>query len=148
MSENVDPEPPPKSSQIPELSDVTQGDSKEKVIAFLNKKLENVQMHYHEFLAELAYLQGGGLLTEFEFWRRSRPQDLMHALLSGHLDGDDLKKIGAFMSGQLPIHEMFPVHVDSSQVDNADEDSDDDFDVCAMLTKSFISIFCLLLQFI
>ncbi|KAL5108649.1 Helicase domino [Taenia crassiceps] len=97
------------------------------LVRHLKKRLNCVKLHYHEFLAELTYLQGGGLLTEFESWRRDRPQDLMHALFSGHLDADDLNEISAFMSGHLPMHEMFPTHVDSSQADDMDDDSDEDF---------------------
>ncbi|CDI98275.1 helicase [Echinococcus multilocularis] len=127
MSANVQPAPPSDVDQTSGPSVLTLEDSKVKVVAFLKKRLNRVKLHYHEFLAELTYLQGGGLLTDFESWRRDRPQDLMHALFSGHLDADDLNGISAFMSGHLPMHEMFPIHVDSSQVDDMDDDSDEDF---------------------
>lgn len=130
MSANVQPTPLSEVGQTSGPSPLTLEDSKGEVIAFLKKRLNRVKLHYHEFLAELTYLQGGGLLTEFESWRRDRPQDLMHALFSGHLGSDDIDEISAFMSGHLPMHEMFPIHVDSSQADDMDDDSDEDFDVC------------------
>ncbi|VDM31077.1 unnamed protein product [Hydatigera taeniaeformis] len=128
MSANVHSAPSSEMGQTSRSSALTFEDSRSKVAAFLKQRLARVKIHYHEFLAELTYLQGGGLLTEFELWRRDRPQDLMHALFSGHLDGDDLNAISAFMSGHLPMHEMFPVHIDSSQADDVDDDSDEDFE--------------------
>uniref|UniRef100_A0A5K3FAE4 Helicase C-terminal domain-containing protein n=2 Tax=Mesocestoides corti TaxID=53468 RepID=A0A5K3FAE4_MESCO len=110
------------------ISDQSSSNPKTKIIALLKNKLNSIQLHYHEFLAELTYLQSGGLLTDFDSWRRKRPQELMHALCSGHLDSEDLNKISDFMSGNLQMHEMFPVEVSTTQVDDVDEESDDDID--------------------
>ncbi len=114
---------------IPVPSQEDTEDQKKQLLTFLKQRVDNVQLHYHDFLAELTYLQGGGLISEFDSWRRQRTQELMQALCSGHLDGEDLNKIGNFMSGHLPIHFMFPVEVDATHNGDSDEDSDDGVDV-------------------
>lgn len=123
---------PSNEASLPALNpDPLLNDSKSKVIDYITKRINDIERHYHEFLSEFTYLQSGGILNEYESWRRSMPQDLMHALCSGHLDADDLHKIGSFMSGQLPMHEIFPIAKDNNQADEQDaDDSDEDFDVC------------------
>ncbi|VDN09493.1 unnamed protein product, partial [Dibothriocephalus latus] len=127
MAHNDGDEPPNKvlALCLPRCNE-SQATARRNLLDFLKKRLSHVQLHYHEFIAELAYLQGGGLLTEFDSWRRQRPQELMHALCSGHLDAEDLNIISSFVSGYLPFHEIFPVEADQTALDNPETDSDED----------------------
>lgn len=137
MSAEAESEPPSEAFPPAKKADTSLNDSKSKVISYINQRINNLRRHYHEFLSEFTYLQSGGILNEYESWRCSMPQDLMHALCSGHLDADDLNKIGSFMSGQLPMHEIFPVAIDSTQGDDVDEESDEDFDVSYIFLSQF-----------
>lgn len=112
-------------------------DAKSQLSEFLKSRIDHVQLHYHDFLAELTFLQGGGLMNEYDSWRRQPTQELMQALCSGHLDAEDLNKISDLMSGHLTVHQMFPVDADSTQNDNA-EDSDEDIDVSLTSSKDYL----------
>nr|CDS31584.1 helicase [Hymenolepis microstoma] len=129
MSDVAESRPLSEGSPPADNPDPPLNDSKSKVVGYITKRINNIERHYHEFLSEFTYLQSGGILNEYESWRRSMPQDLMYALCSGHLDADDLNKIGSFISGQLPMYEIFPVAMDINQADEQDaDDSDEDFD--------------------
>lgn len=103
-------------------------ETRDKLLNTLNCRIRAVQASYHEDLAELSFIQSGSLLIDFPSWKKKRPQELMQALCSGHLDPEDLSMISSFISGNISPEEFFcNSTAPAGKSDrNSDDDSDDD----------------------